>query len=103
LNNPAFTYGYVSGSWDLVETVAGPVHTVTNTLENNRNVLDTKTNVVPGSTPVTVSAFDYGVNVLGQRTGVATSGTAFSGGYALGWAYNARGELQEEDFGANQH
>jgi RHS repeat-associated protein len=101
-SNPAFTYGYESNSKALIHTVTGPVHTVTNTWEPNRDVLDTKSNVIPGSTPVSRSIFDYAVNNLGQRSGVAASGSAFSAGYSLGWAYNDRGELAEEDFGANQ-
>jgi RHS repeat-associated protein len=99
---PAFAYGYEDDSIGLLKTVTGPAHTVTNVWEPNRDVLDTKTNADRASTPVTVSAFNYGVNNLGQRTGVATSGSAFSGGYAIGWAYNPSGELKEEDFGANQ-
>ena len=99
---PAFIYGYEDDSIGLLKTVTGPSHTVTNVWEPNRDVLDTKTNADRASTPATVSAFNYGVNNLGQRTGVATSGSAFSGGYAIGWAYNPSGELKEEDFGANQ-
>jgi RHS repeat-associated protein len=100
--NPDFNYDYEDDSIGLVGTVTGPAHTVTNGWEPTRDVLDTKTNADRASTPVTVSAFNYGVNNLGQRTGVATSGSAFSGGYAIGWAYNPSGELKEEDFGANQ-
>ena len=43
LSNVSFAYGYETGS-SLVKTVTGPVHTVTNTYESNRDILDTKEN-----------------------------------------------------------
>ena len=98
---PAFTYGYESGSHYLVETVTGPVHTVTNTWESTRDTLDTKINRKTVGTPVDLSGYDYNVNALGQRTAVATSGIAMSSAYSLGWGYNPRGEVTVENYGAN--
>jgi len=88
-----FSYSYAPGS-SLLAAVAGPAHTVTNTYETTRDVLTLKENKV-GST--VVSRFEYGVNALGQRTNVATSGTAFSGTPTWDWGYNARGEVIQAD------
>ena len=41
------------------------------------------------------------MNAIGQRTDVAQSGTAFAAAHTLDWAYNARGELTEEDHSDN--
>jgi hypothetical protein len=49
-----FTYGYTPDS-NLIQTVSGPIHSVTNTWESNRDVLDIKENKV-GTT--VVSSFD---------------------------------------------
>ena len=78
--------------YDMVETVTGPVHTVTNTYESSRNVLSLKENEV-GST--LISSYDYTVNNFGQRTQLATDGSAFSVQPALVWGYNSHGELIE--------
>ena len=51
---------------------------VTNTWEPDRDVLDTKTNST--LTGQAISAYDYTVNNVGQRTNVATSGTAAAAG-----------------------
>ena len=71
----SFTYGYLPNSYGMVETVTGPVHTVTNTYESSRNVLSLKENEV-GST--LISSYDYTVNNFGQRTQLATDDSAFS-------------------------
>jgi RHS repeat-associated protein len=85
-----FSYGYQPGS-QLVQTITGPVHTVTNTWDTARNALLTKENKV-GTT--VVSEYGYTVNALGQRTALAASGSAFGGVPAsIGWGYNARGEV----------
>ena len=78
--------------YDMVETVTGPVHAVTNTYESSRNVLSLKENEV-GST--LISSYDYTVNNFGQRTQLATDGSAFSVQPALVWGYNSHGELIE--------
>ena len=88
----SFTYGYLPNSYGMVETVTGPVHTVTDTYESSRNVLSLKENEV-GST--LISSYDYAVNNFGQRTQLATDGSAFSVQPALVWGYNSHGELIE--------
>jgi len=88
-----FSYSYALGS-TLLASVTGPAHTVTNIWAPDRDVLLTKENKV-GST--VISRFEYGVNALGQRTNVATSGTAFSGTPTWDWGYNARGEVTQAD------
>jgi hypothetical protein len=63
--NQLFSYSYLPSS-NLLSAVVGPIHTVTNIWEPNRDVLDIKQNKV-GST--VISNYDYAVNALGQRTG----------------------------------
>ena len=92
--NSSFAYDYASSSYGLVGTVTGPAHTVTHTWEASRSVLDTKTNASTGGT---ISAYDYSVNSIGQRTAVATSGSAFLTAPQWGWSYNTRGELTQAD------
>jgi RHS repeat-associated protein len=86
LTSYTFTYNRVANS-DLISTVTGPVHTVTNTYEPNRDILTTKQNRVttgPNANSI-ISQYDYTVNPLGQRTTRTQSGTAFDGiGYAPG-------------------
>jgi YD repeat-containing protein len=77
--------------------------TVTNTLEPNRDVLDVKDNRIP-STNTTISSFNYGVNSIGQRTGVTTSGTAFPSQPAnWTWGYDALGQVKSADSPTNTH
>ena len=91
--NQAFTYQYLPNS-DLIEKVTGPIDTVTNSHEPNRDVLDLKQNKV-GTT--TISSYDYAVNAIGQRTGVATSGTAFPAVPSWLWSYDALGQVIAAD------
>src|SRR5690606_18172100 len=83
-----FTYGYEPGS-GLLKTVAGPVHTVTNTWDTTRDALLAKENRV-GTTEV--SAYGYVVNAIGQRTSVARTSDV-GDAHTVGWGYNARGEV----------
>jgi RHS repeat-associated protein len=101
-----FTYGYQANSYGLVKTVTGPAHTVTNTWEGTRNVLDTKRNDVTVGTPSVPSSFDYTVNNLGQRTHVgpmmdSEDPPAPISTYSVAWEwnYNSRGELESADHG----
>ena len=96
----AFTYGYEPSSYSLVKTVAGPTHTVTNTYEASRDVLTTKENSVPSASSI-VSDFTYTVNNIGQRTGLASNGTAFATSNTLAWSYNAAGEVTAADHSDN--
>jgi len=89
-----FTYGYLANSMGLLHTVTGPAHTVTNTWETTRDVLTEKENKV-GTT--VVSAYDYSVNPLGQRTEVAKTGTAFASNRSIAWGYDALGQVTTAD------
>jgi len=91
--SPAFTHAYEPDSLGLLATVTGPVHTVDNTWKTDRDALDVKKNW--DGTSTTFSRYDYGINALGQRDSVATSGTAFTTAPQWAWAYNHRGELVE--------
>lgn len=103
--SPAFTYAYEDDSLGLLDTLTGPAHTVTNAWEATRDVLDTKTNADRAATPVTVSAFDYTVNNLVQRTGVDVTGTAFGSDQRdRTWGYDALGQvISENDATDNAH
>ena len=86
LSPSTFTYGRVPNS-NLIATVTGPVHTVNNTCEINRDVLTNKQNRVTtgANANAIVRQYDYNVNAIGQRISRTQSGTAFDGiGYAPG-------------------
>jgi RHS repeat-associated protein len=91
--NQLFNYSYLPSS-NLLSTVSGPIHTVTNTYEPNRDVLDVKQNKVGTSV---ISSYDYAVNAVGQRTGVATSGMAFPAIPSWAWSYDSLGQVIAAD------
>ena len=95
----SFSYTYTQNS-QLLDSITGPAHTVTNTWEPDRDLLDVKENKV-GST--SISKYDYGVNVTGQRTNVAQSGTAFASGRSLAWGYDPLGQLITADSSITGH
>ncbi len=91
-----FTYSYLANS-SLIASVTGPVHTVTNTWEPNRDVLDVKDNRIP-STSIPISRFDYQVNAINQRTQVQTTGSAFPSQPAdWNWGYDPLGQVTSAD------
>jgi hypothetical protein len=93
-----FTYGYTAGRPHLLASVTGPVHTVSKTWESQRDVLSQISNEIAGSP---VSRYTYTVNNLGQRTAVATTGSAFGGSPAnWTWGYNAKGEVSSATHGS---
>jgi RHS repeat-associated protein len=92
-----FTYDYQANS-DLVHVLHAPSHTVTNTWEANRDVLDLKENQTAAGL---VSGFDYGVNAIGQRTALAASGSAFASARSTAWAYDSLGQLTASDSSVN--
>ena len=99
-NGLAHTYGYTPNSYSLLASVTSPSHTVSNIYEPTRNVLATKENSVASGTSV-VSKYAYTVNSIGQRTNLATTGTAFTSNIALAWSYNAAGEVVAADHSDN--
>jgi RHS repeat-associated protein len=84
-----FIYAYTANS-NLLATVTGPEHIVTNIWEATRNVLASKENDLPGGT---LSKFTYSINDLGQRVGLTPTGSAFATTSPFVWGYNDRGEL----------
>jgi hypothetical protein len=88
-----FNYSYVPNS-NLLATITGPAHTVTNYYEPNRDVLDIKQNKA-GTT--LISQYDYLVNALGQRSNVAQTGTAFAAARSTAWAYDPLGQVTRAD------
>jgi RHS repeat-associated protein len=82
---------FVSARAGLISTLTGPAHTVSNTWEGEREVLDVKTNAL--LTAGVVSAYDYGVNSISQRSSVATSGSAFAAAAGWAWGYDALGQV----------
>jgi RHS repeat-associated protein len=91
--NQIFNYSYLQNS-NLLAQVTGPVHTVTNTWEPDRDVLDAKENKVGA---VTVSKLDYSVNAIGQRTALSQTGTAFASVRGTAWAYDSYGQVTSAD------
>ena len=89
-----FQYKYLAKSFNLIETCQTPVHTVTNTWEGDRDVLQKKENQADMTM---ISSYQYTVNDIGQRTAVSKEGSAFSGTVNIDWAYNQHGELVEAD------
>jgi RHS repeat-associated protein len=94
----SFNYSYLPNS-NLLSTVTGPAHSVTNTWESTRNVLASKVNSKLDTT--VISSYTYIVNHLGQRTGVSTAGTAFAASGSIDWGYNNKGEVVKADSSAN--
>jgi RHS repeat-associated protein len=92
-----FSDSYLPSS-NLLSALTGPIHTVTNTWEPNRDVLGIKQNKV-GST--VISNYDYAVNAIGQRTGVTTSGTAFPAVPSWLWSYDTLGQVIAADSSVN--
>jgi RHS repeat-associated protein len=91
--NQLFTYSYLANS-NLLATVTGPVHTVTNTWEPNRDVLATKQNKAGSNV---ISQYNYAVNAIGQRSGVTTSGSAFPAASSGAWGYDLLGQVITSD------
>jgi RHS repeat-associated protein len=89
-----FTYTRLENS-SLIASVVGPTHSVTNTYEQNRNVLSSKQNkiTVGVNSNGTVSQYDYTSNSIGQRVARGQSGIAFSQSSSDTFSYNTRGEV----------
>ena len=94
----------MANSGSLLESVIGPAHTVSNTYEATRNVLQQKRNTAGYLSQITntpISNFVYGVNDLGQRDDVSRSGIAFTSANTETWNYNAKGEVVAADHSTN--
>ena len=95
-----FAYGYTPNS-DLLATVTGPIHTVTNTWEPNRDVLDIMENKVGNSV---ISKYHYGSAEIGQRTNIACAGSAIPTPdhpaqiHSWTWEYNSLSQLTKSNY-----
>ena len=87
---PAFGYSYVPARPHLLYQGTAPTHTVTNTWEANRDVLDVKVNPNPSANQPQFSQYDYTVNSVGQRTALSVAGQP-SGGWT--WGYDELGQV----------
>jgi len=87
-----FGYGYTAQS-NLIASVAGPAHTVSNTYEAQRDVLLTKANQRATDNSV-ISSIGYTVNNIGQRTNATRSGSATN---TTAWGYDALGQVTSAD------
>jgi YD repeat-containing protein len=96
VSSPAgsFAYAYQSNSIGLINTVTSPAHTVTNTWESTRDILTRKENKVGAAI---ISAYDYSVNALGQRTNVGNAGSAFASARSIAWGYDSLGQVTKAD------
>ncbi len=88
-----FTYQYEPDS-DLIESVLGPAHTVTNDYETNRDILTKKTNGTGGPA---ISDYTYIVNSIGQRSDVNQTGSGFATARSITWGYDPLGQLETAD------
>ncbi len=88
-----FTYDYTPNS-NLVASVAGPAHTVTNSWEPSRDVLAMKENKA-GAT--VVSNYLYSVNSIAQRTELSQTGSAFAAARSISWGYDSLGQVVSAD------
>ncbi len=92
-----FTYGYTANSYGLIASVTGPVHTVTNTWEGDRDVLASKSNAKVSDSSV-ISSIGYTVNAIGQRTNATRTGAATN---STAWGYDAFGQVIKADDSVN--
>lgn len=91
-----FTYDYTGGSTRLVESITGPVHTVTNVYDPYHDRLKSKENKASAGAAALISKFAYTWDTNGRLKSLTTSGSAFAGsGNAYSFDYNDRGELIE--------
>jgi RHS repeat-associated protein len=94
-SGPSFSYAYMSADPGLVQGItSGATVSTYNAWETNRDVLDYKQNSFGASL---ISQYDYSVNNMGRRTGLAESGSAYSGSPSVAWGYNSRGEVTLHD------
>ena len=86
-----FTYNYLPSS-NLISSISYPHGiSVASTYEANRNLVTQVKNTYNTST--TVSQYDYSNNVLGNRTSMGKSGTAFTQSDTITYGYNDRSEV----------
>ena len=84
-------------SQNLLQSITGPVHTVTNTFEANRDALLTKANR-RNSDASDISSIGYTVNAIGQRTHATRTGAATN---STDWGYDSLGQVVQADDSEN--
>jgi RHS repeat-associated protein len=92
----SFDYNYVANS-NLIATVTGPAHTVTNTYDPDRSggILLTKANT-RNIDQSAISSVNYIVNTLGQRKERTTTDAA-NNSATTEWTYDTLGQVTSED------
>ncbi len=90
----SFSYGYTPNS-NMVATVEGPAHQVTNYYEPSRNVLLTKSNTRNSDNAI-ISSVTYEVNSIGQRKKRTTT-DATASSVITDWNYDTLGQVTSED------
>ena len=91
-SSKAWNYGYLA-NFPLIDTVSSPNGMTRRvTYENDRNLIDNVQTLKSDGTTV-ISSFDYTNDVIGRRTQVVKSGTAFSQNDTVNYTYNDRSEL----------
>ena len=88
-----FTYHYLGGSANLLESVEGPAHTAHYMYESGRNNVTVVENEETVGMASTVSRFTYRYNELGQRTDRVDEGSAFSQAALFDWSYDGLGQV----------
>jgi RHS repeat-associated protein len=94
-SGPSFSYAYMSAAPSLVQGItSGATVSTYNAWETNRDVLDYKQNTFGASI---ISKYDYAVNNMGRRSGLAETGSAYASSPSVEWGYNSRGEVTLHD------
>ena len=94
-SGPSFSYSYMSADPVLVQGItSGATVSTYHAWEANRDVLDYKQNTFGASI---ISKFDYAVNNMGRRSGLAETGSAYASSPSVEWGYNSRGEVTLHD------
>ncbi len=90
-----FSYEWTPNALNLLQKMTGPLHTVTNTWESHRDILDQKANSWKNKDGnADISRYVYAVNTLGKRTSVTSSGEAFASTPSnWQWGYDVLGQV----------
>ena len=95
VDGKTFSYDYVENAPSLLRRLSSPVHEVSHSYEERRDVLVSKINRWKNKADKSViSSYIYNVNNLGQRTSVTAEGEVFAETpLAWVWTYDALGQL----------
>jgi RHS repeat-associated protein len=87
-----FTYSYAADS-NLLASVEGPVHAVSNAYEDDRNLMITVDNRATDLSGSTLSKYGYAYDALGRRDDRIQSGSAINTPSTDDFTYNSRSEV----------